>query len=128
MLIGAANRRMQMGYPNEIQSEANGPINSDFARRMVHVREKLGLTLSEFGMNLDFSGSFVRGLVLGETRMHSKHADRVLQAVESLEVKAGISRAAKAKSLTPVSDELASYIRHINKLGFSVQLQPITAA
>jgi hypothetical protein len=114
-----------MAFRKDVQDRPNGPWSKEFRNRAVTVREKLGLSLNDFGERLDFSGSFVHGLLAGKPshRMNSKHADRVLQVVEGLEVQAGIRSVGSATIHRSAGEvDLAALVRQINSLGFSVTL------
>lgn len=111
--------------PN-IQTEPNGYWTPDFRYRVTILKETAGLTYADLGRAMGFSGQFVHNLLHGKEthRMHSKHTEKILKAVEDLEIQAGLKEPNEIEP-TEEDDDLATLIRKINKLGFSVELKPL---
>jgi hypothetical protein len=118
-----------MAFKAEVQAGPNGPWTPEFRDRVVRVKDQLGYSLADLGGTFGFSGSFVHGLMTGKHgyNMSSKHADRVLQALEGLEVQAGFRKAAPVSNGTSGQSDLAELIRRIHDLGFTVELKPRSA-
>ena len=116
-----------MSYNSEVQERPNGPWSKAFRDRVVKVKDALGYSLADLGATFDFSGSFIHGLMTGKKSYHmaSKHAARVLQALEGLEVQAGIRKVAAPTADQPV--DLAELVRKIHEMGFSVELKRLSA-
>lgn|GEM_PF-6065972 len=100
------------------------------------MREARGMSFRELGDRFGFAGASVQALFTGKNRMHSKHASRVRQALEALEVQLGFRQAAPLRNLVEepaaapsptvtASLDLAAMIRSINAMGFSVELKPL---
>ncbi|MFL6759645.1 hypothetical protein [Sphingomonas sp.] len=127
-----------MAFTVEVQTGPNGPWTPEFRARVERAKDQLGYSLADVGDAFGFSGSFIHGLMNGKSgyKMASKHATRVLQALEGLEVQAGIRKAApKAAVSTPAlttstggRPDLAQLVRQIYELGFTVELKPRSIA
>ena len=116
-----------MIYNAEVQERQNGPWCKEFRERVAKVKDALGYSLADLGATFDFSGSFVHGLMTGKKGYHmaSKHASRVLQALEGLEVQAGFRKVAAPGAGGP--PDLAALVGMINDMGFSVELKRLAA-
>jgi cyanate lyase len=120
---------MIMSFLKEVQTGPNGPWTKQFRDRVQKVKDSLGLSLQDLGDNFGFSGSFVHGLLAGKPNyhMHSKHASKVLQMLEGLEVQAGIKKLSAPPVSAPAASDLAALVKQINAMGFSVELKPLAA-
>ena len=130
-----------MAFTPEVQTAPNGAWTPDFRKRVEKVKDQLGYSLADIGYAFGFSGSFVHGLMTGKNgyNMSSKHASRVLQALEGLEVQAGFRKAAPSapqSTIAPqspsspapsVRPDLGELVRQIHDLGFTVELKPRSA-
>jgi hypothetical protein len=115
-----------MTFNAEVQAKQDGPWAPAFRTRVKRVKDELGLSLQDLGWTFGFSGSFVHGLLNGKQgyNMAGRHAARVLQALEGLEVQAGLRKVASADVGIDTSD-LGALVHAIHALGFSVELKPL---
>lgn len=121
-----------MTYPNSYQAEANGTLKP-FVRKRIHaVRNQLGYSWADLGAEFDFSNTFVHGISRDDApqRIRSKHIEKLIQSLEGLEVKAGISKVAPKghEALTAnVADlSLEELVNAIAAKGFAVTISPKT--
>lgn len=121
-------RSIMKEFNSEVQDEYNGKWTEAFRERVQAVKDKLGVSLQDIGDEFGFSNSFVHGLLNGKEshKMASKHADRVLQMLEGLEVKAGIKKL--TNSATPANAAemtVEEMIKALHNKGFTVELKPL---
>jgi len=120
------------------QMGANGPLSPSIRKRIETAKNRLNLTLAEVGDDLGFSGPFVSTLLRNTSpgRVRTKHIDRIVDALEKLEVKAGIRTVLSAHNTqyTPTATEkvnstpelsMLDLIRAAHKLGFEVSFKPL---
>lgn len=120
------------------QMGVNGPLALSIRQRIETAKNKLNLTLAEVGDELDFSGPFVSTLLRSGSpgRVRTKHIDRIVDALEKMEVKAGIRTVLSAHNTQPTPTAMESVmstpelsmpdlIRAAHKLGFEVSFKPL---
>jgi hypothetical protein len=116
----------------------NGPLTPAVRKRIDNAKNRLNLTLARAGEKFGFSGAFVSTLLRSPNpgRIRTKHIDRVIDALEKLEVEAGIRTAISRHDGKPASDStgnlgdlsavpLEVLLREIAKRGFEVNVRPL---
>lgn len=120
------------------QAGENGPLTPETRKRIETAKNKLNWTLAEVGDKFGFSGPFVSTLLRSSNpgRIRTKHIERVIDALEKMEVEAGIRTAVSAHGqsgglnstsgagISP-DPSLGDLIRAAHKLGFEVSFKPI---
>lgn len=121
-----------MNYDKRYQTEFNGALKADVRKRFNKVKNELNLTLAEVGEAISFSGAFVSTLLREDDPAHvrTKHLDRIIRGLESLEVRAGFSTASSsdaphASRAVGPQMSMEDLINAAHKLGFSVEFRPL---
>ena len=120
-----------MNYDKRYQTGFNGALKPDVRKRFNKVKNELNLTLAEVGEAISFSGAFVSTLLRDDDPAHvrTKHIERIIRGLESLEVRAGFST---TSSVQPAAVRnagalvsLEDLITAAHRLGFSVEFRPL---
>ncbi len=127
---------------NKLQKEKNGPLVPAIRSRIKKVYETKNMSLAELGERFEFSGTFIRGIMLdGDEayRVNSKHSERILRVLTALEHEIGIGEIVDSNSqhgnrkdiesqavpqAISNSPDLAQLIKQIYEMGFEVSLKP----
>jgi hypothetical protein len=114
------------------QEGPNGPLVASVRKRIQAVREKLGYSWADMGEAFEFSNTFVHGISREEDpqRIRTKHIDKLIQNLESLEVKAGIlhvgdrSPPSASTAISVAHLSLEELVHAIAAKGFAVTISP----
>lgn len=71
--------------PSQYQTKPNGPLRPDVITRIVAVRERRGMSYAALGEKFGFSGTFVHNLLNKSFNVNTRHVERVIAALVSLE-------------------------------------------
>ena len=124
-----------MAYDPKYQTSENGPLTPAFRNRVDTVKNRLNYTLAQTGKELGFSGPFVSTLLNAGNpgRVRTKHIERMIDAVEKMEVKAGIRTATSAhQPPAPANGQDAApanwmedMIHAAYKRGYALRFEPL---
>ena len=76
---------MSVFDPGPYQRSPNGPLTVETVQRLVHIKERTGMSYAALGAKLGFSGTFLYNLMLKNANVGTQHVERVARAIVRLE-------------------------------------------